>query len=216
MEFFDHLEDGLIDVEIGKDYAYQIKVSDANNNNRYLFVPIKGKEQKVAIPPEKLPERKEIEPNRDYLFMYDGAEVYIPKDAIYDSNRFVIGFDNNLLQIKADHVALRKAFKIKVIAPDSVVGHYLGVQLKNGKIGFISKTIRNNHFVAKIKKTGIRAQITRKRQKNRRITSKASDARSKASDARSKASVARRSSPRKQKALLQNHIGSGQNHLPAM
>lgn len=155
LEFFDHLEDGLIDVEIGKDYAYQIKVSDANNNNRYLFVPIKGKEQKVAIPPEKLHEGKEIEPNRDYLFMYDGAEVYIPKDAIYDNNRFVLGFDNNLLQIKADHVALRKAFQIKVMAPDSVVGHYLGLQLKNGKTGFISKTIRDNHFVAKIKKTGI-------------------------------------------------------------
>jgi len=132
LEFFDHLEDGLIDVEIGKYYAYLIKVSDANNNNRYLF-----------------------EPNRDYLFMYDGAEVYIPKDAIYDNNRFVLGFDNNLLQIKADHVALRKAFQIKVMAPDSVVGHYLGLQLKNGKTGFISKTIRDNHFVAKIKKTGI-------------------------------------------------------------
>ena len=48
--------------------------------------------------------------------------------------------------------ALRKAFQIKVMAPDSVVGHYLGLQLKNGKTGFISKTIRDNHFVAKIKK----------------------------------------------------------------
>ena len=153
--FFEHLEDGLIDVEIGKDYAYQIKVSDANNNNCYLFLPIKGKEQKITILPKEIPEGKEIEPNRDYLFIYDGAEIYIPKNAVYDRNSFVLGFDKNELRIKADHVALRKAFKIKVIAPDSVVGHYLGVQLKNGKIGFISKTIRNNHFVAKIKKTGI-------------------------------------------------------------
>ena len=155
LDFFNHLENGLIEVEIGKDYAYQIKVSDANNNNRYLFVPIKGKEQDFAIPPEKQPEGKEIEPNRDYLFMYDGAEVYIPKDGVYDSNRFVLGFDNNELQIKADHVALRKAFQIKIMIPDSVVGHYLGIKLKNGKTGFVSKTIRDNHFVAKIKKTGI-------------------------------------------------------------
>ena len=153
--FFEHLEDGLIDVEIGKDYAYQIKVSDANNNNCYLFLPIKGKEQEITILPKEIPEGKEIEPNRDYLFIYDGAEVYIPKNAVYDRNNFVLGFDKNELRIKADHVALRKAFKIKVIAPDSVVGHYLGVQLKNGKKGFISNTIRNNHFVAKIKKTGI-------------------------------------------------------------
>ena len=29
----------------------------------------------------------------------------------------------------------------------------LGIQFKNGKAGFISKTIRDNHFVAKVKKT---------------------------------------------------------------
>ena len=154
LDFFDHLEDGLINVEIGKDYAYQIKVSDANNNNRYLFVPIHGKEQEVAIPPKEIPEGKEIEPNRDYLFIYDGAEVYIPKNAVFDNSRFVLDFDNKELQIKADHVALRKAFQIKVMAPDSLVGHYLGMQYKNGKTGFISKTIRDNHFVAKIKKAG--------------------------------------------------------------
>jgi hypothetical protein len=154
LDFFDHLEDGLINVEIGKDYACQIKVSDANNNNRYLFVPIHGKEQEVAIPPKEIPKGKEIEPNRDYLFIYDGAEVYIPKNAVFDNSRFVLDFDNKELQIKADHVALRKAFQIKVMAPDSVVGHYLGMQYKNGKTGFISKTIRDNHFVAKIKKAG--------------------------------------------------------------
>lgn len=154
LDFFDHLEDGLIDVKLGKDYAYQIKVEDANNNNRYLFVPIRGKEQEIAIPPEKFPEGKLIEPNRDYLFMYEGAEVYIPKNGVYESNRFLLRFDNEELQIKADHVALRKAFQIKVSAPDSIVGHYLGIRFKNGKTGFISKTIRDNHFVAKVKKTG--------------------------------------------------------------
>jgi hypothetical protein len=154
LDFFDHLEDGLIDVKLGKDYAYQIKVKDANNNNRYLFVPIRGKEQEIAIPPEKFPEGKLIEPNRDYLFMYEGAEVYIPKNGVYESNRFLLRFDNEELQIKADHVALRKAFQIKVSAPDSIVGHFLGIRFKNGKTGFISKTIRDNHFVAKVKKTG--------------------------------------------------------------
>jgi hypothetical protein len=154
LDFFDHLEDGLIDVKPGKDYAYQIKVEDANNNNRYLFVPIRGKVQEVAIPPKEFLEGKLIEPNRDYLFMYEGAEVYIPKNGVYESNRFILSFNNEELQIKADHVALRKAFQIKVVAPDSVVGHYLGIQFKNGKTGFISKTIRDNHFVAKVKKTG--------------------------------------------------------------
>ena len=154
LDFFDHLEDGLIDVKPGKDYAYQIKVEDANNNNRYLFVPIRGKVQEVAIPPKEFLEGKLIESNRDYLFMYEGAEVYIPKNGVYESNRFILSFNNEELQIKADHVALRKAFQIKVVAPDSVVGHYLGIQFKNGKTGFISKTIRDNHFVAKVKKTG--------------------------------------------------------------
>ena len=67
---------------------------------------------------------------------------------------FVLGFDKNELLIKADHVALRKAFEIKVTAPDSIVGHYLGIKFKNGKTGFVGNTIHNNQFVAKIKKTG--------------------------------------------------------------
>ena len=155
LDIFEYLEDGFIDVKIGKDYAYQIKVSDAKNNNRYLFIQIKGKEQEVAIVPEEIPQGKEIEPNRDYLFLYDGAEIYIPKNTVYDNNRFLIEFENNKLQIKADHVALRKAINIKIKAPDLIEGHYLGIQFKNGETGFISKSIHNNHFVAKIKKTGI-------------------------------------------------------------
>ena len=155
LDFFEYLEDGFIDVKIGKDYAYQLKVSDANSNNRYLFIQIKGKEQEVAIVPEEIPQGKEIEPNRDYLFLYDGAEIYIPKNTVYDNNRFLIEFENNKLQIKADHVALRKAINIKIKAPDLIEGHYLGIQFKNGETGFISKSIHNNQFVAKIKKTGI-------------------------------------------------------------
>ena len=154
LDFFNHIEDGLIDVEIGKDYAYQIKVSDANNNNRYLFVPIRGKQHEVDKIAKEIPEGKEIEPNRDYLFLYGGAEIYIPKGAVYEKNKFVLGFDKNELLIKADHVALRKAFEIKVKAPDSIVGHYLGIKFKNGKTGFVGNTIHNNQFVAKIKKTG--------------------------------------------------------------
>ena len=153
-----HLEDGFIDVKIGKDYAYQIKVSDANNNNRYLFIQIKGKEQEVAIVPKELPQGKEIEPNRDYLFMYDGAEIYIPKNTVYESNRFLIGFENNKLQIKADHVALRKAISIsRVKAPDSVIeGHYLGIQFKNGE----DRIHKQNHT---------RQSLCRENQKNRNI-----------------------------------------------
>ena len=58
--FFEHLEDGLIDVEIGKDYAYQIKVSDANNNNCYLFLPIKEKNKKLPYYPKKSLKEKRL------------------------------------------------------------------------------------------------------------------------------------------------------------
>ena len=49
------------------------------------------------------------------------------------SNRFVLGFEDNELKVEADHVALRKDFQIKINAPDSIVGHYLGLQIKKGK-----------------------------------------------------------------------------------
>ncbi|GIR82226.1 MAG: hypothetical protein CM15mP83_9520 [Flavobacteriaceae bacterium] len=42
---------------------------------------------------KKRPEGKEIETNRDYLFLYDGAEIYIPKNGVYDTSRFELGFE---------------------------------------------------------------------------------------------------------------------------
>ncbi|MEC8090411.1 MAG: M23 family metallopeptidase [Bacteroidota bacterium] len=155
LEFFNHVEDGYIEVEVQKNYAYQIKVEDANHNNRYLLVPIVGKEQEVAVLQKKRPEGKEIETNRDYLFLYDGAEIYIPKNGVYDTSRFELGFEKNELKVEADHVALRRDFQIKINAPDSIDGHYLGVKSKKGKIRFVSNTIRDNQFIAKTKKTGI-------------------------------------------------------------
>ena len=155
LAFFNHVDDGYIEVEVQKNYAYQIKVEDANQNNRYLLVPIVGKDQEVKVLRKKSPEGKEIETNRDYLFLYDGAEIYIPKNGVYDNSRFELGFEDNELKIEADHVALRKDFQIKINAPDSIVGHYLGVKSKKGKISFVSNTIRDNQFIAKTKKTGI-------------------------------------------------------------
>ncbi len=155
LAFFNHVDDGYIEVEVQKNYAYQIKVEDANQNNRYLLVPIVGKDQEVKVLRKKSQEGKEIETNRDYLFLYDGAEIYIPKNGVYDDSRFELGFEDNELKVEADHVALRKDFQIKINAPDSIVGHYLGVKSKKGKISFVSNTIRDNQFIAKTKKTGI-------------------------------------------------------------
>ncbi|MEC8257313.1 MAG: M23 family metallopeptidase, partial [Bacteroidota bacterium] len=155
LAFFNHVDDGYIEVEVQKNYAYQIKVEDANQNNRYLLVPIVGKDQEVKVLRKKSPEGKEIETNRDYLFLYDGAEIYIPKNGVYDNSIFELGFENNELKVEADHVALRKDFQIKINAPDSIVGHYLGVKSKKGKIRFVSNTIRDNQFIAKTKKTGV-------------------------------------------------------------
>ena len=96
-------------------------------------MPIVGKEQEVAVLQKKRPEGKEIETNRDYLFLYDGAEIYIPKNGVYDTSRFELGFEENELKVEADHVALRRDFQIKINAPDSIDGHYLGVKSKKGK-----------------------------------------------------------------------------------
>ena len=154
LEFFNHVDDGFIEVEVQKNYAYQIKVEDANHNNRYLLVPIVGKDQEIATLKKKHPVGKEIETNKDYLFLYDGAEIYIPKNGVYDTSRFELSYEYNQLKVKADHVALRKDFRIKINAPDSIVGHYMGVKSKKEKIRFVSNTIRDNQFVAKTKKIG--------------------------------------------------------------
>jgi len=154
LDFFNHLNDGNITVEIGKDYAYQIKVSDVKNNSRYLFVPIKGHDQKVMVPPKGVTNGKIIASNRDYLFLYDEAEIYIPKKGVFESSRIELGLVNNELFLKGDHVAIRKPFTIKLKAPDSINGHFLGVKTKN-KIKFISNKIAGDYFQAKIKSTGV-------------------------------------------------------------
>ena len=155
LTFFNHVDDGFIDVEIEKDYAYQISVEDANHNKRYLLVPIVGKNQEVVVPQKELPKGKVIEPNRDYLFIYDGAEIYFPKNSVYENSRFELGYEKNNLHIIADHVALRKDFRVKMKSPDSINGHYLRVQTRNKKPRYVSHTIRDNQFIAQTKKTGI-------------------------------------------------------------
>ena len=155
LTYFNHVEDGYIDVAVEKDYAYQIKVEDANHNNRYLLVPIVGKNQEVVVPQKELPKGKKIEPNRDYLFIYDGAEIYFPKNSVYENSRFELAFETNNLHVKADHVALRKDFRIKMNTPDSIFGHYLSVQTRNKKPHYVSHTVRDNQFIAETKKTGV-------------------------------------------------------------
>ena len=84
LAFFNHVDDGYIEVEVQKNYAYQIKVEDANKTTATYSCQSLGKIKKLKYHERNFPKGKEIETNRDYLFLYDGAEIYIPKNAIYD------------------------------------------------------------------------------------------------------------------------------------
>lgn len=156
LPFFETVESGVLQIEPGKDYAYRIRTADANGNTRYVLVPIRGKTQKRIVTTKEEEETgKTIRTDRDYLFRFENAEVYFPKNCLYKTSKLDVKFEKDSLYVKAPHTAVRKPIKIRFKTPDSLNGHFLGIRDKDHIIQFLSSQTKNGFFEARIKKTGV-------------------------------------------------------------
>jgi hypothetical protein len=155
LPFFEAVESGILDIEADKDYAYRIRAADANGNTRFVFVPIEGKEQEVFIDADVASPGKTIYTDRDYLFRFENAEVYLPKKCLYDTQRLDIRFEQDSIHVEKEHIPVRKPIQIRLKAPDSIKGHYLGIRNAKDEIEFVSAQQKNGFFEAGVKQTGV-------------------------------------------------------------
>ena len=155
LPFFEAVESGILDIEAGKDYAYRIRAADANGNTRFVFVPLEGKEQEVLIGADEESPGKTIYTDRDYLFRFENAEVYLPKKCLYDTQRLDIRFEQDSIHVEKEHIPVRKPIQIRLKAPDSIKGHYLGIRNAKDEIEFVSAQQKNGFFEARVKQTGV-------------------------------------------------------------
>ncbi|MGB0260581.1 MAG: M23 family metallopeptidase [Flavobacteriaceae bacterium] len=155
LPFFDAVESGLLQIEADKDYAYRIRAADANGNTRFVFVAIKGIEQEVVVSTEKETPGKIIYTDRDYLFRYEDAEVYLTKNCFFDEHKLDIRFEEDSLHVEKAHIPVRKPIRIRIKTPDSIHGHYLGIRNAKNEIQFLSAQQKDGFFEARVKQTGV-------------------------------------------------------------
>lgn len=155
LPFFESVDSGVLRIEDNRDYAYRIRAADANGNTRFVFIPIEGKLQKAVVDMKEELHGKIIHTDRDYLFRFEGAEVYLPKKCLYDSHRLDIRLEQDSLHVEKAHIPVRKPIRIRLQAPDSIHGHYLGIRDAKNEIQFLSAQLKDNSFEARVKKTGV-------------------------------------------------------------
>lgn len=103
---------GSLEILPGKSYLISVFLSDFNQNQTQLDIYVMGNnsEYKTPIIPR---EGKEIMPELDYIFPFEHAEVYIPKNSFYDPQFLSIKASNDTLFLDQDRLHLRNPITIE-------------------------------------------------------------------------------------------------------
>ena len=105
------LPDGNIDFEEGKSYQVKIILKDYAQNKTQIVFYVEG----IAAPfaEEVKVAENTISPDKDYLYLYDHHEVYIPKNCFYRPVSLPIVAQKDTLKIEAEQFPQRKGFELK-------------------------------------------------------------------------------------------------------
>lgn len=74
---------GILNFEKGKAYKVEIIIDDFQQNSTYIEFYVDG--STPHLPPPPAPYTNPIVPDKDYLFVYDQHELYIPKNSFYQT-----------------------------------------------------------------------------------------------------------------------------------
>ena len=149
--FFD--QKGLAIIEESKSYAYQIKLSDIAGNNTYLLVPIKGVNEDVWVPKNPQQPGKIIAPERDYLFEFSNASLYISSNTFSLPTPLDIQTNKDTISIQNPHAYFNKSYKLLFKKEYAKKGMYLALK-RDKSWRFLSKEYKKEAFVARLKSTG--------------------------------------------------------------
>ena len=110
--------DGIIDFEEGKSYQVKIVLEDYEKNTTTVAFYVEGIEN---LNPFNAPEfRNEVRPEKDYLFVFDRNEIYVPKNTFYTSVDFLAEAKSDTLVIKNIEQPQRKGFHLQFALPKNL------------------------------------------------------------------------------------------------
>ncbi len=144
---------GLITVEEGENYVYNIQLSDVAGNNTYLVIPIVGVKQEVWVPKKPQNKGKLIQRNRDYLFEHELAEIYVEAKTFSVPTFLDITSQKDTLILENPYAYFNKPLKLSFRKKDTIIGAYLALK-RDKKWGFVTTKNSKGGFSAKIKSTG--------------------------------------------------------------
>ena len=153
VDFVDFSENGLVEIQEGMNYRYNVILRDVAGNNTYLAVPIIGKKEEVWVQKKPPHKGKAIDPKRDYLFEFDDVQLYFDAKSFSNTMPLDIFMDSDTLKIENPYAYFNKPYKITLEKRDTLHGEYLALKKAN-RWGFIAKRNRNGNFTAKLKSTG--------------------------------------------------------------
>jgi len=109
---------GFIEFTEGRAYQIEIIVEDYAHNKTYVSFYVEGKTDFPLA--EKVTMQNPIYPDKDYLFAFDQHELYIPKNAFYQTIDLKIEEKKDTLVIAKIALPQRKGFELNVAIPEAL------------------------------------------------------------------------------------------------
>ena len=109
---------GFIEFTEGRAYQIEIIVEDYVHNKTYVSFYVEGKTDFPLA--EKVTMQNPIYPDKDYLFAFDQHELYIPKNAFYQTIDLKIEEKKDTLVIAKIALPQRKGFELNVAIPEAL------------------------------------------------------------------------------------------------
>jgi len=107
------VNNGIIEIEEGKEYTVVLKVKDFEDNSTTITVPIVGKKQKITRKKKKTVTNHLITRNAEHSLKEGNVSVYIPKQTFYEDFYFDLSKNKNgRYTIHNENVAAHKNFVI--------------------------------------------------------------------------------------------------------
>lgn len=149
---------GIVEVEEGKSYNYEISIRDFAGNQRKIIIPIEG----TASPITELKE----DPVTPYLarasentvFEGNGIDVYIPKNSLYRDTYLDITFEDEKIRLHEEvvplHTNMRIGFDVSKYSKEEQKQMYVARIPASGNPIYTSTDRQNNRLVARTRSFG--------------------------------------------------------------
>ena len=134
---------GYVKFEEGRSYQIQLVVEDFEHNKTYVSFYAQGVAYQYPPPPP--PSDFLTKPHKDYLYMFDQFEIYLPKETFFDEVKFNARANADSLFIKNILYPQRQGFELKAKIPktlDSLERQQLCLAMINTQKDSVKRPLR--------------------------------------------------------------------------